>query len=78
MIKRVGVSFLWLLAVGWGMNYVSFIVGTPPIFGLALGGAIAVFVGIDPLRLFWPAPARDAEARATEPISVPGAVRHSA
>jgi len=78
MIKRVAVAFLWLLAVGWGMNYVSVIFGTSPIFGLALSAAIAAFVGIDPLHLFWPAPARNVMARTTETMSVPGAVRHNA
>lgn len=78
MVKRVAASILWLLGVGWGMNYLSVLAGTSPIFGLALSAAIAAFVGIDPLHLFWPAPARTVVARTSEPISIPGAVRHNA
>jgi hypothetical protein len=77
MIKRVAVAFLWLLAVGWGMNYVSVVIGTPPVAGLAFSAAVAAFVGIDPFHLFWPAPAPTVVERIAEPISVPGAVQHN-
>jgi hypothetical protein len=78
MVKRVAASVLWLLAVGWGMNYISVIVGAPPIIGLTLSAAIAAFIGMDPLHLVWPAPAPTAVARMREPRIVHGAVRPNA
>jgi hypothetical protein len=78
MVKRVAASVLWLLAVGWGMNYVSVIVGASPIIGLAFSVAIAGFVGIDPFHLFWPVPAPIVVERVAEPMSVPGAVHYNA
>jgi hypothetical protein len=74
MVKRVAASVLWFLAVGWGMDYLSAIVGAPPVLGLALSAAIAAFVGIDPLHLFWPAPATVAVARSGEALIVSGTV----
>ncbi|HEV8404184.1 MAG TPA: hypothetical protein VGQ31_14235 [Candidatus Limnocylindrales bacterium] len=72
MVKRVAASVLWFLAVGWGMDYLTVIVGAPSVIGLAVSGAVAVFVGIDPLHLFWPAPAPSADARTVESMIVSG------
>lgn len=57
------------------MDYLSAIVGAPPVLGLALSAAISTFVGIDPLHLFWPAPATSMVARTGEPLIVSGIVR---
>jgi hypothetical protein len=78
MAKRVAASVLWFLAVGWGMDYLSVIMGAPPVLGLALSAAIAAFVGIDPLHLLWPAPAAATDARPREPIVVSETVRSNA
>jgi hypothetical protein len=78
MVKRVGASVLWLLSVGWGMNYVSAIVGAPPIIGLTLSLAIAAFIGIDPFHIFWPTAAPMAVTRMRESTIVPGAVHPNA
>ncbi len=68
MLKRIASATLWFIAVGWGFNLLGLITGTPPIMGIALGAAVGVFVGTDPMHLFWPvkapaaapAPSRDA------------------
>jgi hypothetical protein len=67
MVKRLSSVALWFIAVGWGFNLLGLITGTPPIVGIVVGAAVAAFVGIDPLHLFWPikapalvAPAKDA------------------
>jgi hypothetical protein len=54
MVKRIGSAALWFLAVGWGFNYASVITGMTPILGIAIAVAVAAFVAIDPLQLFWP------------------------
>ena len=77
MIKRVAVSSLWFLAVGWGLNYAVVVLGVSPIISLAFSAAVAAFVGIDPFHLFWPAPAPTVVERMAEPMSVPGAVQHN-
>jgi hypothetical protein len=71
MVKRVASAVLWLFAVVWGFNFVSAITGAPSIIGLALGVAVAVFVGMDPVHLFWPvrAAAVVAPTRAAAPAT---------
>ena len=61
MAKRIGVSVLWYLAVGWGLNFLAFFFGFPSlaVYGIAFG--TAAFVGIDPLHLFWLQPSRPTE-----------------
>jgi uncharacterized membrane protein YjjB (DUF3815 family) len=54
MVKRFACSLLWFLAVGWGFNYLSVITGSSPVIGMAIAAAVGAFVGVDPLRLFWP------------------------
>jgi hypothetical protein len=74
MVKRVASAVLWLFAVVWGFNFVSAITGAPSIIGLALGIAVAVFVGMDPMHLFWPVRAAVvAPTRAAAPA--PGAMQ---
>ena len=67
MVKRIVSAALWFVAAGWGFNLLGLMTGTPSVMGLAFGAAVAAFVGIDPLHLFWavkaPAvPARDVVA----------------
>jgi hypothetical protein len=78
MVKRIGVSVMWLLAVGWGMNYVSAALGTEPIIGLTLSLALALFIGVDPFHLFWPISTPTAVANIREQFVVQGAVRPNA
>lgn len=63
MTKRVAASVLWFVTAGWGMNFVAALLGAPQLPGLAAAVAIALFVGIDPLHLFWPV--REPQARAS-------------
>ena len=55
MVKRVASVALWFIATGWAFNYVSLLTGLPSILGLALAGVVSAFVGLDPMRLVWPA-----------------------
>jgi hypothetical protein len=54
MVKRIVSASMWFLAAGWGFNLLSLITGAPPIAGIAFGAAVAAFIGLDPLHLFWP------------------------
>ena len=54
---------MWFLSAGWGFNFVAALPGVSQLPGLAAAVAIALFVGIDPLHLFWPV--REPQARAS-------------
>ena len=54
MVKRILSASLWFFAAGWGFNLLSVVTGAPPVAGIAFGAAVAAFVGLDPLHLFWP------------------------
>jgi hypothetical protein len=54
MVKRIVSASMWFLAAGWGFNLLSLMTGVPPVAGIAFGAAVAAFVGLDPLHLFWP------------------------
>jgi hypothetical protein len=53
MVKRVGSSVLWFVSIGWGMNLLAVFAGLPELPGLVGAAALATFVGVDPLHLFW-------------------------
>jgi hypothetical protein len=53
MTKRLTAGVLWFLAAGWGLNYVSVLVGLEPSLGLILSAAVGTFVGLDPFHLLW-------------------------
>lgn len=57
---------LWLVAVGWGFNFVSAYTGFPQVIGMVVAVGVAAFVGIDPLGVIWP-------ARVGSPLTVPDA-----
>ena len=75
MVKRIASSVLWILAVGWGFNYLSAITGTSPAIGLAIAAAVGTFVGIDPLHLFWPQRAASPTTRARDSVQVSGTLQ---
>ncbi len=54
MVKRVASLGLWFIAVGWGLNLFAAVAGVSQVPGLAFAAAVAAFVGLDPLHLFWP------------------------
>jgi hypothetical protein len=62
MAKRVAISVLWYLAVGWGLNFLAFYFAFPALAVYLIAFATAMFVGIDPAGLFW---ARRANAPST-------------
>lgn len=55
MFKRIACSMLWLVAVAWAFNFLSAYMGVPQVMGSVLAVAVAAFVGIDPLKVIWPA-----------------------
>ena len=69
MVKRIATALLWFIAAGWGFNYLSLLFGTPPILGLVLAGGMSAFVGVDPMRLFWPA--RNVQAKPSPVAAAP-------
>lgn len=71
MVKRLASVLLWFIATGWAFNYLSLLLGTPSILGLVLAGGVSAFVGVDPMRLFWPA----REVQANRSPSVAGSVQ---
>jgi hypothetical protein len=75
MVKRVGSSALWFLSVGWGFNLFATFAGVPELPGLIVAGAVAVFVGIDPMGLFWPPLDRPTLPRVATQASATGGVR---
>jgi hypothetical protein len=73
MVKRIASGTLWFIAAGWGFNLLGLITGTPPLAGFAFGAAVGVFVGMDPLHLFWPVEA--AAIPALDAVPATGAMR---
>jgi len=71
MAKRIGVSALWYLAVGWGLNYLALIVGFSTVLVYVAAFATAAFVAIDPAHLFWPT---RGSAASGAPAAVPAPV----
>lgn len=55
MFKRTLAAVLWFLAVSALWNAVAFFAGWPDAISPILGVGAALFVGADPLHLFWPA-----------------------
>ena len=72
MVKRIACSVLWFLAVGWGFNYLSAIMGASPVIDMAIAAAVGAFVGIDPLHLFWPAPVASPASSTQAAVKVSG------
>ena len=54
MVKRSVVALLWFVAVWCMYDLVAYFAGTPRLLGPVIGAALASFVGVDPLSLFWP------------------------
>lgn len=75
MVKRVGSSALWFLAVGWGLNLFATFEGLPELPGLIVAGVVAVFVAIDPMGLFWPPLDRPMLPRVATPAPATGRVQ---
>lgn len=46
---------LWLMSIGWALNFISAYGGLPQVIGPIVALAIAMFVGVDPLHLIWSA-----------------------
>jgi hypothetical protein len=75
MVKRIVSSALWFIAAGWGFNLLSLTTGAPPIAGIAFAAAVAAFVGLDPLHLFWPVKAPTPVAVARDGGTANGALQ---
>jgi len=75
MVKRIFSGVTWFIAVGWGVNLLSLVTGTPQILGIALGVAVGTFVGMDPLHLIWPVRAEAPPTLALDAAAVPGAMQ---
>jgi hypothetical protein len=58
MWKRVLSAGMWLFVIAWAWNYAAWLFGVPEALGPIVGAAVALFVGTDPLHLFFAAPRR--------------------
>lgn len=76
MVKRLASATLWFIATGWAFNYLSAFIGMPSILGLVLSGAVAAFVGFDPLHVVWPV-RDDARTRRTVRVDIAQRAAHS-
>ncbi len=56
MFKRIVAAPLWLIAVWCLYDLAAYFTGLPRVVGPVLGTALAAFVVVDPLGLFWAAP----------------------
>ena len=65
--KRVAAAILWTYFCWVAGGLAQFLVGTPAIFGLAVGVAVAAFFGLDPLRVVWPKARHEAAGVAVPP-----------
>ena len=74
MVIRILSSSLWFIAAGWGFNLLSQVTGAPPVAGIAFAAAVATFVGVDPLHLFWPVKAQAPVGLERDTTSVAGAL----
>ena len=54
MSKRLLASFLWFGAAWFGYEIVWSLIGVPRFMGPVLATAVAAFVAVDPMTLFWP------------------------
>jgi len=57
MWKRVLSAGMWFVLIAWAWNYAAWLLDAPEALGPMIGAAVALFVAVDPLRLFWPRPA---------------------
>ena len=56
MSKRVVAALLWFGVTWFGYEIVWSLTGVPRAMGPVVATAIAAFVAIDPMTLFWPRP----------------------
>lgn len=54
MTKRAASALLWFTAMWVGYEIAWSLVGVPRVAGPIIAGAVAAFVALDPLGLFWP------------------------
>lgn len=64
MTKRLIVAFLWFSAAWFGYEVVWSLAGVTRLAGPVVASAVATFVAVDPMTLFWP---RSSEAVGTKP-----------
>ena len=67
MSKRAVVSVLWFAAIWVGYEVVWSVTGAPRLVGPIVASVVAVFVGVDPMRLFHAAP--DGDRPTSAPMS---------
>jgi hypothetical protein len=58
MTKRALSSVIWFFAVWLGYEIAWSLIGVPRALGPVIATAIAAFVAVDPMTLFWPRTAR--------------------
>jgi hypothetical protein len=54
MSKRAFAAFLWFAATWFGYEVIWSLTGVPRIAGPVIAFAVAAFITVDPLGLFWP------------------------
>jgi len=65
MTKRALSSVIWFFAVWLAYEIVRSLMGVPRALGPVFATAIASFVAVDPMTLFWPRPARETKSNRT-------------
>ena len=71
MKKRLLATVLWFYATWYGWSILADMVGMPAMLGPAIGLAVAVFVGMDPMHRIWTK--RPASESAPLPVLEPDA-----
>jgi hypothetical protein len=71
MWKRALSAAMWLVLVVWAWNYAAWLFDVPTSLGPVAGVAVALFVGFDPLRLFFQRSRTPTSSRATMARGLP-------
>jgi hypothetical protein len=78
MLKRGLSGFLWLITVWFGYELLLLVVDAPRFLGPVLGLSLAAFVMVDPLHVFWSAPAHPTIERSAHVIRLAETEAHPA
>ena len=70
MSKRALAALLWFSAGWFGYEIVWSVTGVPRGVGPVAAFAMAAFVTVDPLRVFWPRAATSSRETAPSPVTV--------
>jgi hypothetical protein len=78
MVKRLASATLWFIVVGWGLNFVTLLLGLSEVIGLIVAAIVALFLGVDPMHLLWPERVRVEEPGPARASATPRPVQTSA